>query len=208
LRCTNIVIGGYLVPLNWQCGHIGKADIVHGEWLVKEVADLFEYCPRCGVETKKLGENPYCCANCDWTFYFNPAVSAGAVLLDSAGSILLLERARNPGKGELGIPGGFIDLGESAEAALKREVHEEVGLTLKSFEFLCSFPNHYPYRDVCYEVVDLFFVGRVDSFAGIVTQESEVAGCVIVEPQKIPLGRIAFDSIRSALEMYQQRVAN
>ena len=175
---------------------------------MKDVTDIFDYCPRCGAATEESGANPFLCSKCDWTFYLNPAVSAGAILLDSSERVLLLQRARNPGKGGLGIPGGFIDLGESAEIALAREVQEEVGLELLSADFLCSFPNQYPYRDVCYTVVDLFFVGRVDSFDSIVTQESEVAGCVIVPPQEIPLERIAFDSIRNALEVYQASLTN
>jgi NAD+ diphosphatase len=177
-------------------------------WLVKDVTDTFEFCPRCSAPTNELGANPFRCSSCDWTFYFNPAVSAGAVLSDSTERILLLERALDPGKGGLGIPGGFVDLGESAEAALEREVWEEVGLKLTAFDFLCSFPNSYPFREVCYAVVDLFFIGRVESFDAIVSQTSEVAGYLIVEPREIPLERIAFESIRLALEEYQRRVVS
>jgi ADP-ribose pyrophosphatase YjhB (NUDIX family) len=57
------------------------------------------------------------------------AVTAGAIITDSDGRVLLLKHRFRPGTG-WGMPGGFIEAGEQAEAALRRELHEEVGLEL------------------------------------------------------------------------------
>jgi ADP-ribose pyrophosphatase YjhB (NUDIX family) len=60
-------------------------------------------------------------------------VTAGAVITDDQDRVLLLEHVFRPGSG-WGIPGGFIAAAEQPEAALRRELREEVGLELKRLE--------------------------------------------------------------------------
>ncbi len=60
-------------------------------------------------------------------------VTAGAVITDSAGRVLLLQHRYRPGSG-WGIPGGFIQSGEQPEAAIRRELHEEIGLEVCRLE--------------------------------------------------------------------------
>lgn len=56
-----------------------------------------------------------------------PIVAVGAVILDR-GRVLLVKRGREPLKGEWSLPGGAVEVGESLEAALVREVLEETCL--------------------------------------------------------------------------------
>lgn len=56
-----------------------------------------------------------------------PVVGVGAIVL-SEGKILLEKRKNEPGKGKWSIPGGIVDLGESPEQAVIREVMEETCL--------------------------------------------------------------------------------
>jgi len=56
-----------------------------------------------------------------------PVVGVGAVVI-SQGKILLEKRKNEPGKGKWSIPGGVVDLGESPEQAVIREVNEETCL--------------------------------------------------------------------------------
>jgi ADP-ribose pyrophosphatase YjhB (NUDIX family) len=60
-------------------------------------------------------------------------VTAGAVVLDKEGRVLLLKHVFRPGSG-WGIPGGFLERGEQPEEAIRREVLEETGLELESAE--------------------------------------------------------------------------
>jgi 8-oxo-dGTP diphosphatase len=62
-------------------------------------------------------------------------VTAGAFIFDDQGRILLLEHVFRPDSG-WGIPGGFIGKGEQPEAALRRELREEIGLEVSDVELL------------------------------------------------------------------------
>ncbi|HXW27292.1 MAG TPA: NUDIX hydrolase [Xanthobacteraceae bacterium] len=56
------------------------------------------------------------------------AVSA-AIVRD--GRVLLVRRARPPGRGLFSLPGGVVEAGETLEQAVTREVREETGLTVE-----------------------------------------------------------------------------
>lgn len=57
-----------------------------------------------------------------------PLVGAAAVVLDAAGAVLLIQRARPPRAGSWGLPGGLVDLGERLTDGAAREVQEECGI--------------------------------------------------------------------------------
>src|SRR5438105_1447482 len=69
--------------------------------------------------------------------------TAGALIFDDRGRILLLEHVFRPDSG-WGIPGGFLDRGEQPEEGLRRELREEVGLELDAVEFLFTRSLHRP----------------------------------------------------------------
>lgn len=125
---------------------------------------LFQHCPRCAAPRgAEVDAVRFVCAACGFVYYYNVAVSAAVAIAGPDGHLLLIRRARDPGKDLLALPGGFIDRGETAENAAMREVREECGVRLEQVAFLLSFPNLYSYRGVEYPVVDLFFTARVAS---------------------------------------------
>src|SRR3989440_8404211 len=58
-----------------------------------------------------------------------PIVGVGAVVLDGD-RVLLAKRAHEPLKGQWSLPGGGVEIGETLEEALRREVLEETGLAV------------------------------------------------------------------------------
>jgi len=64
-----------------------------------------------------------------------PIVGVGAVVL-SNGKILLEKRKSEPEKGKWSIPGGLVELGESVEDTVIREVKEETGLDVEKPEHI------------------------------------------------------------------------
>jgi len=95
----------------------------------------YKFCPRCGkrlgVRLLKRGDpERLVCESCGFVFYQGPKLVAGA-LFEADGGVLLVQRDIEPGYGKWTFPGGFVERGETAEAAAEREVLEETGLEVR-----------------------------------------------------------------------------
>lgn len=73
--------------------------------------------------------------------------------------IVLIER-RNPPHGTA-LPGGFVDVGESVETALKREMREEIGLKITISRLLGVYSD--PARDPRFHTVSAVYVATADT---------------------------------------------
>lgn len=83
----------------------------------------------------------------------NFTVSAGVVVIDNAGRILLLNHVLRPASG-WGVPGGFLNVNEQPADAAKREVFEETGLAIGELEMFCV--------QTANRHVEFWFVGKTD----------------------------------------------
>ena len=92
------------------------------------------YCPKCGstITTKNI-EN--CqrdfCNICNKVFYDNPLPVVSAIVLNKKREVLLVLRDRDPYSGKWCLPSGFVELNESVEKAVIRELKEETGISGK-----------------------------------------------------------------------------
>jgi len=163
----------------------------------------FRFCPSCGAGVT-VGRNPLRCASCGFVYYFSPIAAVVGIIATRAGEVLFLVRAKSPGKGKLGLPGGFVDAGESAEEALAREVREEINLTVTGSRYLGSFANRYVYRGVQIPVMDAIYACEVETLEGLERDPGEIADVVCRVPGPAELARMAFDSNRRGLELYLQ----
>lgn len=132
----------------------------------------FVYCPKCSsAHFRENNDKSKKCADCGFTYYYNSSAAAVAVIKNSEGEILVARRAKDPAKGTYDLPGGFIDMYESAEEAIKREVQEETCLTVISTSYLFSVPNIYVYSGFEVHTVDLFFKCEVSDFSNLKAQD-------------------------------------
>ena len=60
-----------------------------------------------------------------------PIIGVGAVVLNGDNRVLLVKRAHEPLKGEWSLPGGGVEIGETLEEAVAREILEETGLVVE-----------------------------------------------------------------------------
>src|SRR5947209_8750612 len=91
-----------------------------------------------------------------------PSVTVDIVLLSTEPRprVLLIKRKAEPFASKWAFPGGFVDEGESLEAAAKRELKEETGLAVEGLEQLQTFGD--PGRDPRGWTVSVVYVARVD----------------------------------------------
>lgn len=66
-----------------------------------------------------------------------PEVGCGAAIHDDHGRLLLIQRLKAPEAGAWGLPGGKVDFGELAEAAVVREIAEELGIEIVVEKLAC-----------------------------------------------------------------------
>ena len=72
-----------------------------------------------------------------------PIVGVGGVIIED-GRTLLIRRGSEPLRGEWSIPGGTLELGESLQAGVARELREETGLDVRVLELIEVFDRIFP----------------------------------------------------------------
>ena len=104
--------------------------------------------------------------------------SVVAVIVDDEGRVLLTKRNVPPFQNLWVMPGGKVDLGEPLLEALKREVHEEVGLEGEIEGLIDVFEHLTPGEENCHFVI-LYYRCR-PLYCDIVHNEQEVAEAIWV----------------------------
>jgi 8-oxo-dGTP diphosphatase len=85
-----------------------------------------------------------------------PALTVDCVIRDPEGRVLLIRRKNEPSKGAYALPGGFVDIGETVEAACRREVREEAGLDVGELRLVGVYSD--PKRDPRGHTVSIVFL--------------------------------------------------
>jgi NAD+ diphosphatase len=95
------------------------------------------HCPRCGEQTAHIvGEWGKKCPGCAYEHY--PHLHPAVIVLVRDGDRVLLARKSFWAKGRYGLVAGFVDAGESLEAAACREVLEETGIEIRDLNYVAS----------------------------------------------------------------------
>jgi len=126
-------------------------------------------CPRCGAATEpaQAGWSRRCPV--DSSVHF-PRTDPAVIMLvhDGAGRCVL---ARGPqwAPGRMSVLAGFVEAGESAEAAVAREVAEEVGVQVRDVRYIASQPHPFPAS------LMLGFTARLTGDATLRIDDEEIA---------------------------------
>lgn len=165
---------------------------------------VFKYCPRCRSEKFAPKSNKALhCENCNFIYYVNMSAATAVLIFNDQQQLLLTTRGRAPAKGLLDLPGGFIDLGETAEDAIRREVKEELNIELENLTYFGTFPNKYLFSDVMYQTLDIVFKATVKSFDSIKAND-DVTGFCFRNPLQVKEDEIGLESIKLILRKLQQ----
>ncbi len=115
----------------------------------------------------------------------NPVPTVDIIIeLDSGGIVLIRRKYPPPG---WALPGGFIDYGESAEAAAVREAREETSLSVQLVELLHVYSD--PQRDPRRHTLAVVFIARAHGTPQAADDAAEVA---VVDERTLPTP-LAFD---------------
>ncbi len=164
--------------------------------------ELFKYCPKCGSSDFGIrNEKAKKCNNCGFVYYFNSSAATVAFVLNSDNELLVCRRGKEPAKGTLDLPGGFIDLYETGEEGVAREVREETGLCVTEAVYQFSLPNTYLYSGFLVHTLDLFFWCRVKDDNRLLAMDD------VADSFWMPLGQVhpedfGLDSVREGVKRF------
>lgn len=162
---------------------------------LSEPQNFLRFCPHCGSpDFKAVNFKEFKCTACGFNFFTNAAAAVVAIVYDDEGRILLTRRAREPFKDWLDLPGGFVDPGESAEDALRREMREELGIDVELRQFVGSHPNEYIFSNYKIRTTDLCFICTMRQKP--TSCSDDVEDFLWLRPEEIDVEKVAFPSIR------------
>ena len=159
----------------------------------------FRFCPVCGSAHWEVHNfKSKHCADCGFTYYGNPSAAVACFIQNKQGELLVCRRANDPAKGTLDLPGGFVDLYESAEEALQREIKEELNLELTDIRFMQSIPNLYEYSGMVIHTLDLLFTAKVEDLTPLQAAD-DVQEAIFMKLNTISPDDFGLDSIKKGI---------
>jgi ADP-ribose pyrophosphatase YjhB (NUDIX family) len=155
------------------------------------------FCLQCGAALRDARDGDHVrprCPRCGFTFYDNPVLASCAVVT-RRGRVLLARRANPPYVGLWDLPGGFLEAGETPERALRRELREELGVTVRRARLIGFEPDRYG-PDGFPTLTAVYLVNLVPGPMRCADDVSEIGWFAFGE---IPFRSVAFVSMRRAL---------
>src|SRR5215831_19027348 len=106
-----------------------------------------------------------------------PWIAADSVVFDDAGAVLLIRRKNPPFRGMYALPGGFVEVGETTEAAALRELKEETGIEGHSPRLIGVYSD--PSRDPRHHTIGIAYLVQARSYAAKAGDDAAAAEFVL-----------------------------
>ena len=158
-----------------------------------------EYCSNCGRKNEKGhidGNIRFHCTQCKAIHYENPKPTA-TLICPKEDSILLGRRAFNPGKGEWGLPGGFMELNETLEEAAQWELKEETNLEGRVTKILGTCSH---YGSVFGDILLIGLVVEINDWS-IMNEGDDIYDLQFFNLDNLP--ELAFDCHQKIVSLYK-----
>ena len=176
---------------SWLC--FGGATAVHlARWYENN-----RFCGKCaGHMVRKEDERALYCPDCGLVAYprINPVIIVGII----DGDKILLTKAANSEYKNYALVAGFMEIGETLEDTVRREVMEEVGLKVKHIRYYKSQPWAFS------ESILTGFFAEVDGDTVPVLDEKEISEARWFRRDEIPVENAPFSLTWELIEMFRQ----
>jgi mutator protein MutT len=162
--------------------------------------EIFKYCPVCGSEHFEVHNfKSKKCQDCGFVYYANPCSATAAFIVNDNDEMLVVRRAKEPAKGTLDLPGGFVDMGETVEEGMRREIKEETGLDVGDIQYLFSSPNVYVYSGMGVHTLDMDYLVRVHGPVPAIKAADDAAEARWIPISEVNPDEFGLTSIRNAV---------
>jgi ADP-ribose pyrophosphatase YjhB (NUDIX family)/CheY-like chemotaxis protein len=161
----------------------------------------YRFCPICGRTplVSERGGRAKRCQACHRTFHSAPRAAVDALIVDAERRVLLTRRAVDPAKNQWDAPGGFVDVGESLEEGLRREVREALGVDISIHELSGTYAD--VYGDDATPIIAIYYLATIAG--GTPSAGHEVSELRWFPPDDLPI--LAFENCRLALQAWGAR---
>jgi 8-oxo-dGTP diphosphatase len=160
------------------------------------------HCSYCGTRYPADAPWPRTCTGCGETSWLNPLPVAVALLpVDIADrrGLVVVRRDIEPARGQLALPGGFIEVGESWEQAAVRELREETGLVAQADQVRLFAVHSVPHASI--NIFGLLPARPVTELPTSAPTDEAIEWLVLTEPRELAFSthtRIMRDYLDSA----------
>ena len=160
------------------------------------------YCSNCGEQNSFGfidGNKRYHCKNCNSIHYQNPKPTA-TLICPKGDMILLVQRAFDPGKGEWGLPGGFLELEETLENGALRELKEETNLNGK---FVKLWGNCSHFNSIFGDILLLGIEMKINNWSNLKAGDDALSA-QLFKINNCP--KLAFECHQKILDIYLKKI--
>lgn len=165
-------------------------------WQLNRWYENHHFCSKCGKPMKPSEkERMLYCESCGFQVY--PTISPCVIVGVHDGNRLLLTKYAGRAYTKYALVAGFVEIGETLEQAVRREVKEEVGLNVKNITFYKSQP--WPFTDT----ILAGFFAELDGDDTISLQEDELSLGVWMNREDIPPAELNISLTSEMMEAFR-----